>query len=96
MSYYVAKKNRCPTCADCSPSSSNCISPFLLSFAITSSKQNDIVSSKQVYKTETQQDSNPLVVQQKGIGNTKKRGSGGNSYASYLAKKRGEYYVCDC
>lgn len=94
MSYYVAKKNRCPSCADCSLNA--CWSPVQLLFAINSSKQNDIISSKHVYRTETQQDLNPFVVEQKGTGNIKKRGSGGNSYASYLARKRGEFYSCDC
>ncbi len=124
MSYYVAKKNRCPNCSscktcqhttyisynltkkcnsdcsNCEPTNcgtcepTNCMSPFTLTFATTSSKQNDIRSSIQVYKTETQQDNNPNVVEQKGSGNIKKRGSGGNSYASYLAKKRGGLISC--
>jgi hypothetical protein len=103
MSYYVAKKNRCPNCSSCNdydPSNcgtcepTNCMSPFTLIFATTSSNQNDIRSSIQVYKTEIQQDNNPFVVQKKGRGNIKKRGSGGNSYASYLAKKRGGLISC--
>lgn len=104
--YYVAKGNRCGAyhCGscyynNCSSSSSvsendlicipECYVAGFLEFAVSSSEHSQTRSGKIVHFSETQ-----LNTQKKGVGNRVKRGSGGNSYAAYLAKKRGKLSCC--
>lgn len=89
--YYVPKKNRCP----CDVSGNcPCMSPFNLTFATQSSLYNSVTSAKVVYNNyeDTKNISN---IVGKGMGNTRKMGSGGNSYSAYLAKRKGNQY-CEC
>lgn len=91
--YYVPKKNRC---YNTTTGATSCFSPpAQLFFAVNSSKQNDLRQSKTVNYVETNQDNNPSAVTMKGEGNLRKKGSGGNSYANYLARKKGNIY-CNC
>jgi hypothetical protein len=90
-SYYVAKKNRCP--CDISGSCA-CMSPFNLTFATQSSLFSSIKTSLIVNKTYNENKNIENIIG-KGEGPVRKVGSGGNSYAAYLAKKRGVLY-CDC
>lgn len=90
--YYVAKKNRC----SCDFSGNcGCMSPFNLTFATQSSLFSLIKASKVVNKTNNENKNIDNFIVGKGEGNIRKLGSGGNSYADYLAKKRGVQY-CDC
>lgn len=82
-----SRKMRCQDCDDC-----NVVpTPILYKGTTSSSLYFNIKNSKHVYNSEESQNS----ITEKGQGNTKKRGSGGNSYAAYLAKKQGKIY-CDC
>ena len=88
MSYYVPKKNRCPH--------GPCVSPFPLMFAISSSLNTDKQASKVEYQTyEDNKNVSPQIVG-KGEGNTRKQGSGGNSYSGYLARLKGRKYCNNC
>lgn len=92
-SYYNTKKPRCTTCS--TEAGVQNWTPFFLTFATTSSLRSGKQSAETVYTVETTQDQNPNAVALKGSGNIKKHGSGGNSYASYIAKKKGEFF-CPC
>lgn len=85
--YYVPKKNRCPGCLT--------IGNGNLTFATSSSMNTNSVTSRMVYNVSKSQQTS-AVIQKKGSGNIKKHGSGGNSYAAYLAKKTGNILCCDC
>ena len=86
-SFYVPKKNRCPGCLS--------IGYGKLNFATSSSVNTNNVGANTVYQVSKSQDT-PSVEEKKGKGNTQKRGSGGNSYAAYLAKKRGQINTNCC
>ena len=86
-SFYVPKKNRCPGCLP--------IGNSKLTFATNSSMNAIKLASKTVYGVSTTQNT-PAVQAKKGSGNRQKRGSGGNSYYAYLAKKTGSILCCDC
>lgn len=86
MVYYVPKKNRC-----------NCYSTECcqygngqLCFASTSSQKTQTKTSTSVYSTDKTQQMGG-----KFKSNRQKRGSGGNSYAAYLARKTGNI-KCVC
>tara|TARA_B100001063_G_C16729126_1_gene538193 strand:+ start:1351 stop:1617 length:267 start_codon:yes stop_codon:yes gene_type:complete len=88
MSYYVPKKNRC--------CDGPCISPFKLTFAVSSSLNTSVTSSKSEYKTYEDNKNVSSNIVGKGVGNTRKQGSGGNSYDSYLARLKGNKYCNNC
>ena len=88
MSYYVPKKNRCPH--------GPCIPPFKLVFAVPSSLNTSVLSSKSEYKTYEDNQNVSSEIVGKGEGNTRKQGSGGNSYDSYLARLKGNKYCNNC
>lgn len=52
------------------------------------------VAASAVNTTETITDSDEVAVSLKGEGNLRKKGSGGSSYAAYLAKKMGKIGCC--
>lgn len=83
--YYIAKKNRCNTsfCPDLFSNTFTC-------FATRSSIQSSNIASKSVYNTENGKNN-----EYKNRGNLNKKGSGGNSYASYLSYKKGDI-LCNC
>lgn len=87
--YFVPKKNRClgGECMSMPPSS--------LLFATSSSIHSSIKSSRTVSTTYEENKNVSSSIIGKGEGNTRKQGSGGNSYAAYLARKKGTSY-CNC
>lgn len=85
--YYVPKKNRCKD--------GPCMTmPDNLLFATSSSINSSIKSSKTAHTTYDENKDITNVIG-KGEGNIRKQGSGGNSYAGYLARKKGATY-CNC
>ena len=91
--YYLtySRKMRCINCGE----EENCNEmpiPKLYMKDRTSSLMTSILGNKHVYNSEISQESYKDI---KGSGNTKKHGSGGNSYANYLAKKKG-ISNCNC
>ena len=88
MSYYVPKKNRC--------CNTPCTSPFNLTFAVSSSLNTSVLSSKTEYTTYEENKNVSSNIIGKGVGNTRKQGSGGNSYAGYLARLKGNKYCNNC
>lgn len=92
-SYYVPKKNRCNGCSGITIGVG--VSSFSQTTGIPSSSQNQIVNGKEVYTF--YQTLTPSALQQKGLGNTMKKGSGGSSYADYMARKKGALQqYCNC
>jgi len=94
--YYVPKKNRCRCFSGISGEAPPCCSfnnTTLRNYATSSSMNTNSITSRMVYQVYTSQQTN-AVIQQKGSGNIKKHGSGGNSYAAYLAKKTGNIDCC--
>ena len=85
-SYYVPKKNRCQNglCM--------CNSICGVSSATSSSVQSSTTSSKTVATTYDSTKTVSSSIVGKGQGNARKQGSGGNSYADYLARKKGIIY----
>jgi hypothetical protein len=89
-SYYVAKKKVCKLCSgpDCSL---NDIINQKVEW-VSSSEQTQFNTSKTVFGMY-----NILTSQDKAKGNTIKQGSGGNSSASYMARKKGGLQqYCNC
>jgi len=86
MSYYVPKRNRCFGC----PAVGN----GTLCFGTLTSISTATLAASTVY-TVTQSQNNPAVEAKKGRGNRQKRGSGGSSFAAYMARKVGNI-KCDC
>lgn len=90
-SYYIPKKNRCY--CDCSGNCPPCQSPFSLQFATSSSLHSSTIKSSVVHTSyESSKNLNGLG---KGYGNTRKMGSGGNSYSDYMSRKKGNI-TCNC
>lgn len=90
-SYYIPKKDRCP--CDGSEINSSCQKPFNLMFATSSSVNSSNLNSKVVYTSyESSKHSQGIG---KGEGNTRKMGSGGNSYSDYISRKKG-IQLCNC
>ena len=94
--YYVPKKNRCKI--SCPVSGSTQPSRHELLFKSTLSSINAYnTGAKNVYSAFRSQHSNGLALYaNKGTGNLQKRGSGGNSYAAYLARIKGDLLCCCC
>lgn len=88
-SYYIPKKNRCQNGACMSNPASNLLS------ATSSSVHSSTTSSKTVANTYDSTKTVSSSIVGKGQGNARKQGSGGNSYADYLARKKGTSY-CNC
>ena len=86
-SFYVPKKNRCPGCLP--------IGNSKLTFATNSSMNAIKLASRTIKNVAISQD-NASVQAKKGRGNRQKRGSGGNSYYAYLAKKIADCVSCCC
>ena len=89
---FYSRKERC---LDCGEGEENCNTvqpPKLYTTSRSTSLFSGLIGSKHVYSSDL---SHTMIGNVKGIGNTKKMGSGGNSYASYLAKKRG-IVNCNC
>ncbi len=96
--YYVPKKNRCRCITGISgetPSTLCCSfsDVKLRNYATSSSMNTNSVTSRMVYNVHQSQQTS-AAIQKKGSGNIKKHGSGGNSYAAYLAKKTGNIDCC--
>ena len=87
MSYYVPKKNRC--------GGEPCMSPFKLMFGTTSNIYSVAVAARTEYKTYEDNKTESTTIVGKGEGNARKQGSGGNSYANYLARRKG-IELCNC
>ena len=87
--YYVPKKNRCKDGV--------CMTrpPISLLFATSSSLYTSVKSAKAVATTYDENKSSSDSIVGKSEGNIIKQGSGGNSYAGYLARKKGTSY-CTC
>jgi hypothetical protein len=91
-SYYVSKKNRCNG-QGCT--GSNGLGAIQNIVGVHSSTQAQFVSSKNVYTF--YKNLTPQEIEEKGQGNLMKKGSGGNSYADYLARKKGGLsQYCGC
>jgi len=83
--FYIPKKNRCNN-GTCNVVLSN----IFTCFAARSSVHSSNISARSVYNTEDGKSS-----EYKNRGNLNKKGSGGNSYASYLSSKKGAI-LCNC
>jgi hypothetical protein len=91
-SYYVSKKNRC---AGQGCNGSNSVGSIQKVTSVESSTQAQFVTSKTVYTF--YKNLTPQEIEEKGQGNLMKKGSGGNSYADYLARKKGGLsQYCSC
>lgn len=91
-SYYISKKNRCNG-QGCN--GNNNIGNIQKISGVESSTQAQFVSSKNVYTF--YKNLTPQEISEKGQGNLMKKGSGGNSYADYLAHKKGKLpQYCGC
>lgn len=92
MSYLTITYSRKMRCVNCD---GDCSEPPPVLYNKTgqsSSLFSSIIGSKNVYNSEVSQVGLEAL---KGQGNTKKHGSGGNSYNNYLAKKKG-LINCNC
>lgn len=90
--YYVPKKNRCP-CADCCNGGTS-IYPNTYKCRNSSLHMRD-TDAKTVYAVDKTIEGKGYKQVGKSDGNRKKMGSGGNSYAAYLAKRVGKQ-LCNC
>lgn len=91
-SYYISKKNRCAGQGCNGSSGTGSIQKIV---GVESSSQSQFLSSKNVYTF--YENLTPQDIEQKGQGNLMKKGSGGNSYADYLARKKGGLsQYCGC
>lgn len=91
LTYTYSRKVGCPDCGD----GENCNilpKPKLYVKNRSSSLMSSLLGSKHVYASAK---SHIGLESIKGKGNTVKHGSGGNSYANYLAKKKG-IISCNC
>lgn len=62
---------------------------------VRSSTQSSIIKTKNIHAF--YQSLTPTAVEVKGQGNTMKKGSGGNSYSDYMARKKGNLsQYCGC
>lgn len=83
--YFIPNKNRCNNCVG------SLSSVFTYTNQINLSSENNMKnSSKVVYNNYDNKNEN-----YKNEGNLNKHGSGGNSYQSYLQRKKGEIF-CNC
>ena len=81
-SYYVAKKNRCNG-YDCGVSSVGSVQKIVGSEASTYTQISGTNNVNAFYNSLSVE-----AIEQKGQGNIMKKGSGGNSYADYMARKK--------
>ena len=94
--YYVPKKNRCKiSCPVSNPAVPPTRTETLFKSTLSSINAYN-KGARTVYSVFLSQQYNSQAQANKGTGNLQKRGSGGNSYAAYLARKKGKCLCCFC
>ena len=95
MSFPTINYSRKIRCIDCPEGEENCNTNHigkLYNTSTSGSLFSGLIGSKHVYSSEL---SHNIMDNVKGVGNIKKLGSGGNSYNSYLLRKKG-IVNCNC
>ena len=96
MSFVTQTYSRKVRCQDCDDEENCNIMPVpkLYMKNRTSSMMANILGSKHIFATSISQQT-PEAILKKGSGNIQKQGSGGNSYNTYIMKKKG-MISCNC